>query len=67
MGVNIWWPMPLFLDIYVIYRYIMEIDEEKIYTYNTYFGWGLLVVLSARCGLAARMHRSCIDVIVTRV
>jgi hypothetical protein len=30
---NIWWPMPLFLDIYryFIYRYNMEVDEEQIY------------------------------------
>jgi hypothetical protein len=27
-----------------------------------YVGWGLLVVLSARCGLEAWMHWSCIDV-----
>ncbi len=39
----------------------MEVDEEKIVQY---FGWGLLVVLSARCGLEAWMHWSCIDVIV---
>jgi hypothetical protein len=30
-SLNIWWPMPLFLDIYFIYRYIMEVDEEQIY------------------------------------
>jgi hypothetical protein len=30
-----------------------------------YFGWGLLVVLSARCGLAAWIHWSCIDVIIS--
>ncbi len=35
---NIWWPMPLFLDIYFIYRYTMEVDEEKIYTYNISVG-----------------------------
>jgi hypothetical protein len=29
-----------------------------------YFGWGLLVVLSARCSLEAWMHWSCIGVIV---
>jgi hypothetical protein len=28
---NIWWPMPLFLDIYFIYRYNMEVDGEQIY------------------------------------
>jgi hypothetical protein len=50
--------MPLFLDIYFIYRYSMEVDEEQI------FRLGLLVVLSARCGLAAWMHWSCVDLIV---
>ncbi len=40
----------------------MEVDEEQIYI--QYFAWGLLVVLSARYGLAAWMHWSCIDVIV---
>jgi hypothetical protein len=29
-----------------------------------HFGWGLIEVLSARCGLAAWMHWSCIDEIV---
>jgi hypothetical protein len=50
--INIWWPMPLFLDIYFIYRYRynMEVDEEKIDTYNMSDGvclWfcGLDVVL----------------------
>jgi hypothetical protein len=38
----------------------MEVDEEKIYTRNIWVG-GLLVVLSAGCGLAAWMHSSCID------
>jgi hypothetical protein len=44
----------------------MKVDEEKIYIYSyiQYFGWGLVVVLSARCGLAAWMHWSSIDVIV---
>ncbi len=41
----------------------MKVDE-KISTYLQYFGWSLLVVLSAGCGLAAGMHWSCIDVIV---
>jgi hypothetical protein len=36
----------------------MEVDEEQI------FRLGLLVVLSARCGLAAWMHWSCVDLIV---
>ncbi len=35
----------------------MEIDEEQI----QYFGWGLLVILSARCGVAALMHWGSID------
>jgi hypothetical protein len=39
--------------------YSMEVDEEKIYTYNISF-W----VLSARCGLAAWMNWSCTDDIV---
>ncbi len=26
--------MPLFLDIYFIYRYSIEVDKEKIFTYN---------------------------------
>jgi hypothetical protein len=30
--------MPLFLDIYCIYRYSMEVDEEQIYI--QYFAWG---------------------------
>jgi hypothetical protein len=32
--------------------------------YIKYLGWGLLVVLSAKRGLAAWMYWSCIDVIV---
>jgi hypothetical protein len=32
--------------------------------YIQYFGWGLLVVLSARCGLEVWMLWSCSDVIV---
>jgi hypothetical protein len=42
---NIRWPMPLFLDIYFIYRYIMEVDEEQIYVCNSigvclwFVGW----------------------------
>jgi hypothetical protein len=36
-GLNIWWPMPLFLDIYFICRYSIEIDEEMILHY---FGKG---------------------------
>jgi hypothetical protein len=47
--------MPLFLDIYFIYRYSTEVDEEKI---------SMETVLLARCGLAVWMHWSCIDVIV---
>ncbi len=39
----------------------MEVDK-KIYTYN--ISVALLVVLSARCGLAAWMHWSSIDEIV---
>jgi hypothetical protein len=35
----------------------MEVDDEKICTYNISVG-GLLVVLSARCGLAAWMQWS---------
>jgi hypothetical protein len=34
---------------------------------QTIFSLGLLVVLSARCGLAAWMHWSCIDMIVLGV
>ncbi len=41
----------------------MDNDEEKIYIY-TIFWLGLLVVLSARWWLAARMDWGCIDVIV---
>jgi hypothetical protein len=39
--INIWWQMPLFLDIYFIfrYRYNMEVDEEKIDTYNISVGF----------------------------
>jgi hypothetical protein len=45
------------LDIYFIYRfrYNIEVDEEKVDTYNILVG-GLLVVLSARCGLEAWMQ-----------
>jgi hypothetical protein len=43
-----------FLNIYFKIRYI----------YIQYFAWDLLVVLSARCYLAAWMHRSCSDEIV---
>ncbi len=40
----------------------MEVDEEKIDTYNISV-WGLLVVLSASCGgLEPWMQWSCIDV-----
>jgi hypothetical protein len=39
----------------------MEVDK-KIYTYN--ISVALLVVLSARCGLAVWMHWSSIDEIV---
>jgi hypothetical protein len=44
--------MPIFLDIFLkfIYRYRFEVDEVQIYKQ---LAWGLLVVLSARCGLAA--------------
>jgi hypothetical protein len=40
----------------------MEVDEEKIETYNIWLGFAC--VLSARCGLAALVQWSCIDVIV---
>jgi hypothetical protein len=44
--------MPPFLEfISYVFRYSMEVDEEKNIKYIQYFGWGLLVVLSARCGL----------------
>ncbi len=61
---NIWWPMPLFLDIYFIYRYRynMEVDEEKIDTYCTIFRFGvclwfcrLVVVLNLGCNGAVLM------------
>jgi hypothetical protein len=39
--------------------YSMEVDEEQIYIHH--FEWSLLVVLSARRGIAAWMHLSCID------
>ncbi len=42
----------------------MKVDDEKIYTYVPYFALGLLVVLSARCGLAAWMNWSCTDEVV---
>jgi hypothetical protein len=56
--------MPLFLDIYFIYRYNMEVDEEKIYTFN-----GSVGVCLRLCRLdvglhAAWMHWSYFDVIV---
>jgi hypothetical protein len=62
---NMWWPKPLFLDIYfigigTIWRLMMRRLVQTIH----YFGWGLLVVLSARCGLEAWMPWSCIDVTV---
>jgi hypothetical protein len=40
----------------------MEVEKEQIYIQC--FSWGLLVVLSAGCGLEAWMHWSCIYVIV---
>jgi hypothetical protein len=40
--------------IYSRYRYNMEVDEEKIHTYNISVGV-LHVALSARCGLEAWM------------
>ncbi len=39
----------------------MEVDEEKIDIYNISV-WGLLVILSASCGLEPWMQWSCIDV-----
>jgi hypothetical protein len=57
--------MPLFLDIYFIYKYL-QYGGGREDLYIQYFGWGLLVVLSARYGLAAWMQWSCIDVIVLR-
>jgi hypothetical protein len=45
------------LDIYFIYRYSTEVDEEKN---SMEIAYGF----SARCGLAVWMHWSCIDVIV---
>jgi hypothetical protein len=53
---NNWWPMPLFLHTYfkgvgtVLHN--MEVEKVKIETYDISVG-GLLVVLSARCGLEA--------------
>jgi hypothetical protein len=55
--------MPLFFDIYFIHRYHMKVDEEKIDTYNILVGVCLCFV-GYRCGLAAWMQWSCIDVIV---
>jgi hypothetical protein len=54
--------MPLFLDVYCIFSY-SEVDEEKIYRYNISVGVCLWLT-SARYGLAAWMHWSCIYVIV---
>jgi hypothetical protein len=42
--------------IFFKFRYSMEVDKEKNIQYIQYFGWDLLVVLSARCGLAAWMN-----------
>jgi hypothetical protein len=57
MFLYVWWPMPLFLEtvfiFYFIYRHSMAVDEVQIYIQH--FAWGLLVVLSAGCGLAAWM------------
>ncbi len=55
--------MPLFLDIYFlfhIYRSVgsAEVDEQ---IYIQHFSGGLLMVLSAGCGLLAWMNWSCID------
>jgi hypothetical protein len=41
----------------------MEVDEERIYTYNISVGL-CMWFMSARCGLAAWMHWSCIDATV---
>ncbi len=53
--------MPLFLDIYFLIHIKVqyEVDEEQIY--KQHFARGLLLVLSAGCGLLAWMHWSCID------
>ncbi len=53
--------MPLFLDIYFIYRYNMEVDEVQIY--NISLGV-CLWFCRLDVGLAAWMHWSCIDEIV---
>ncbi len=46
--------MPLFLAIYYIYRYRMEVDEEKIYTYNNLVGVCLwFCQLDVACSLDA--------------
>ncbi len=50
--------MPLFLDIYFIYRYNMEVDLHRIVRL------GFACGLSAGCGLEAWMHWSCIYVIL---
>jgi hypothetical protein len=52
--------MPLFLDIYSIYRYNVEVDEELYTIVRLGFACGL----SAGCGLESWMHWSCIDEIV---
>ncbi len=43
------WPIPLFLNIYFIYRYNIEVDEEQIYIQQ--FAWGLPVVCRLDVGL----------------
>ncbi len=53
--------MPLFLDIYFIYRYIMEVDKEQIYV--QWFDWGLLVVCRLDVGLKLR----CIGAVLMRL
>ncbi len=46
--------------IHILGQWTMEVDEEQLYI--QYLAWGLHVVLSAGCGLAARcIGAACID------
>ncbi len=58
---NIWWPMPLFFDIYFIYRYSMEVDEEHL-QYNISVGVCLWF-----CRLDVSLQLGCIGAVLMRL
>jgi hypothetical protein len=54
--------MPLLLDISYIYRYSMEVDKEKIYTYNISVGLCLWF-----CRLDVGLKIGCIRAVLMRL